>query len=57
MDPTKFNQQNMVQFPSVSDIGFWEGVLDSVKVDGREIGLKGRTVILDTGTVWQLSFI
>ncbi|THH03644.1 hypothetical protein EW145_g6119 [Phellinidium pouzarii] len=30
--------------------GFWEGAMDSVTVNGQDLGLSGRTAILDTGT-------
>ena len=36
---------------NVSPDGFWELPIDSITVDGTDIGLDGRTAILDTGTV------
>jgi hypothetical protein len=50
LDPTKFNAQTLVTIPNVNPDGFWEGALDAVSVDGTNLGLSGRTAILDTGT-------
>jgi len=33
----------------VSKQGFWESAMDDVSVDNKNLGLKGRTAILDTG--------
>jgi len=50
LDTTKFNAQTLVTVPNVSKVGFWEGAMDAVSVDGTDLGLVGRTSILDTGT-------
>lgn len=35
---------------SISDLGYWEIDIDDAAVDGKSLGLKGRTAIIDTGT-------
>ncbi|CDO70870.1 hypothetical protein BN946_scf184804.g2 [Trametes cinnabarina] len=50
LDQTKFDPNTLVTFPVVSKTGFWEGAMDAVSVDGQDLGLQGRTAILDTGT-------
>lgn len=50
LDTTKFNPATLVTLPNVSKQGFWESAMDSVSVDGTDLGLTGRTAILDTGT-------
>ncbi|OSD06372.1 acid protease [Trametes coccinea BRFM310] len=50
LDQTKFDPSTLVTFPVVSQTGFWEGAMDAVSVDGQDLGLQGRTAILDTGT-------
>lgn len=40
----------LIEVPNVSQVGFWEGRMDEVTVDGRSLGLEVRTAILDTGT-------
>ncbi|KAI9060981.1 acid protease [Trametes sanguinea] len=50
LDETKFDPNTLVTFPVVSQTGFWEGAMDAVSVDGQDLGLQGRTAILDTGT-------
>jgi len=35
---------------SIPDSGYWEIELDDAAVDGKSIGFKGRTAIIDTGT-------
>lgn len=49
-DPTKFDANAAVTFANVNTQGFWEGPM-SVSVGGQDLGLQGRTAILDTGTV------
>ena len=51
MDPSKYVSNSVVTFNNVNAQGFWEGAVDSFSVDGQELGLSGRTAILDTGTV------
>jgi Eukaryotic aspartyl protease len=36
--------------PNVNKNGFWEAAVDAVTVSGNNLGLTGRTAILDTGT-------
>ncbi|KAI0635714.1 acid protease [Trametes polyzona] len=50
LDETKFDPKTLVTFDNLSDNGFWEGAMDSVTVDGQDVGLQGRSAILDTGT-------
>ncbi|KAJ7062712.1 acid protease [Mycena amicta] len=50
LDPSKFDPATLVTIDNVSKNGFWEGALDAVTVDGKDLGLAGRTAILDTGT-------
>lgn len=50
LDASKFDASTLVTFDNVSQDGFWEGAMDSVSVDGTDVGLTGRSAILDTGT-------
>jgi hypothetical protein len=50
LDTTKFDQNTLVTVKNVNLKGFWEGAIDAVSVDGNDLGLNGRTAILDTGT-------
>lgn len=50
LDDTKFDPSTLVTFDNAATNGFWEGAMDSVSVDGQDLGLQGRTAILDTGT-------
>ncbi|KAI0370349.1 acid protease [Pilatotrama ljubarskyi] len=50
LDETKFDPSTLVTFDNAADNGFWEGAMDGVSVDGQDVGLQGRTAILDTGT-------
>jgi hypothetical protein len=49
LDPTKFDKNTLVTFNNVNTKGFWEGSV-SFSVNGQDLGLQGRTAILDTGT-------
>ena len=49
LDESKFDPNTLVTFSNVSPYGYWEGDV-SVSVDGKDLGLQGRTAILDTGT-------
>ncbi|KAF8431037.1 aspartic peptidase domain-containing protein [Terfezia claveryi] len=40
----------MTYSKSISDLGYWEIDLDDTAIDGKTLGLKGRTAIIDTGT-------
>ncbi len=50
LDPTKFSANTLVTFANVNTQGFWEGAMTAVTVNGQDLGLQGRTAILDTGT-------
>ncbi|KAJ7220089.1 aspartic peptidase A1 [Mycena pura] len=50
MDPSKYDRQSLVRVPNVSTGGFWEAKLDAMKVNGKDVGLVGRSCIFDTGT-------
>ncbi|KAI5119836.1 hypothetical protein M0805_008402 [Coniferiporia weirii] len=50
LDSTKFDASTLTTFANVNTEGFWEGAMDAVTVDGTDLGLSGRTAILDTGT-------
>lgn len=49
LDSTKFDSSTLVTFQNVNPNGFWEGNVDA-SVNGQNLGLQGRTAILDTGT-------
>ena len=55
MDSSKFDPSTLITIPNVSNIGFWEGTVDSVAVDGVDMGLQNRTAIFDTGTTGILA--
>jgi hypothetical protein len=50
LDSSKFDANTLVTIPNVSKLGFWEGAMDAITVDGQDSGMTGRTAILDTGT-------
>ncbi|KAF4571485.1 peptidase A1 family protein [Pleurotus pulmonarius] len=50
LDATKFDPLTLTEVPNVSRQGFWEAAMPAVSVDGTDLGLNGRTAILDTGT-------
>ncbi|KAL4252337.1 peptidase A1 family protein [Abortiporus biennis] len=50
LDSTKFDANALVTFANVNTQGFWEGSMTAVTVNGQDLGLQGRTAILDTGT-------
>lgn len=50
LDSSKFVANTLVTLPNVNTLGFWEASLDSVSVNGMDLGLNDRTTILDTGT-------
>jgi hypothetical protein len=50
LDYTKFDSTTLIQIPNVNTNGLWEGPLDSISIDDQDLGLQGRTAILDTGT-------
>lgn len=50
LDASKFVANTLVTFPNVNTEGFWEGAMTAVTSNGQDLGLTGRTAILDTGT-------
>lgn len=50
LDPAKFQANTLTTFANVNTQGFWEGALGGISVNGQDLGLQGRTAILDTGT-------
>ncbi|KAI0710090.1 acid protease [Earliella scabrosa] len=50
LDATKFDPATLVTVPNAADNGFWVGAMDAVTADGQDLGLQGRSAILDTGT-------
>ncbi|PCH42313.1 acid protease [Wolfiporia cocos MD-104 SS10] len=50
LDATKFDANTLVTFDNVNTEGFWEGDMTAVSSNGQDLGLTGRTAILDTGT-------
>ncbi|KAJ8496880.1 hypothetical protein ONZ45_g12289 [Pleurotus djamor] len=49
-DATKFDATTVETLKNVNAQGFWEASMPAVSVDGVDIGLNGRTAVLDTGT-------
>jgi len=49
LDKSKYDPSTLVTFNNVNRNGFWEGSF-TASVDGKSLGLNGRTAILDTGT-------
>ena len=49
LDESKFDPNTLVTFKNVNQDGFWEGDF-TASVGGKDLGLQGRTAILDTGT-------
>ena len=54
LDGSKFDQQTLVTMNNVNTRGFWEAPVDAVSVNNADLGLNGRTAILDTGTTLLL---
>jgi hypothetical protein len=50
LDTSKFDSNTLITLDNVNQQGFWEANMDAVTVDGQDVGLQGRTAILDTGT-------
>ncbi|KAG2341352.1 acid protease [Suillus weaverae] len=50
LDSTKFVANTLVTIPNVSKVGFWEGTINAITVNGQNTSMTGRTAILDTGT-------
>lgn len=51
MDPSRYDPTSVVVVANVNPRGFWEAAIDSVNVNGKDMGWTNRTGILDTGTV------
>lgn len=51
LDATKFDAATLVSIPNVNKEGFWEGAVDSFSVNGQDLGLSGRTAIMDTVSI------
>ncbi|KAN0064933.1 hypothetical protein ACQY0O_001990 [Thecaphora frezii] len=49
IDASKFEGE-LTEIENVSDTGFWEAMIDKVSYGGRDLKLRERTAILDTGT-------
>jgi len=49
LDKSKYDTSTLATFKNVNRDGFWEGNF-TVSVNGKSLGLNGRTAILDTGT-------
>jgi hypothetical protein len=49
LDESKFDSNTLVTIDSINPLGFWEAPL-TASVNGQDLGLDGRTAILDTGT-------
>jgi hypothetical protein len=49
-DPATFDAATAVTLANVNKQGFWEADMDAVTFAGKDVGLTGRTAILDTGT-------
>ena len=54
LDDTKFDANTLTTVENVSPDGFWEADLDGATMDGTDLGFKGRTAILDTGTTLMI---
>ena len=54
LDQSKFDPNTLVTFQNVNTNGFWEGPF-TASVDNQDLGLQGRTAILDTGTTLILA--
>jgi len=50
LDTTKFDPKTLVTVENTSRNGFWQATMDSVTVNGKDIGAKTLNAILDTGT-------
>ena len=52
MNTNKFNQDAVATLENKNTLGFWEGSMDSVTVDGVNLFINDRTAIFDTGTTF-----
>ena len=53
LDQSKFDPNTLVTIDNVNQQGFWEAPF-TASVQGQDLGLKGRTAILDTGTTLMI---
>jgi len=49
LDQSKFDPKTLVSFRNINELGFWEGGF-TVSINDEDLGLQGRSAILDTGT-------
>ncbi|KAF8274739.1 aspartic peptidase domain-containing protein [Lactarius quietus] len=49
VDQTKFDPTTLITLSNVNKLGFWEAAMDAATVNGKDLGFKNRTAILDTG--------
>lgn len=54
LDENQYNASTLTTIPNVSDLGYWEGDINAIMVNGTNTGLAGRRAILDTGTTLLL---
>lgn len=54
LDQSKFDPQTLVTFNNINKDGFWEADF-TVSVNDADLGLQGRSAILDTGTTLILA--
>ncbi len=51
MNPKKYDPSYMITVSNINDRGFWEVPIDDIQVNGKSLGLTGRSAVLDTGSV------
>ncbi|KAH8831280.1 acid protease [Flagelloscypha sp. PMI_526] len=54
LDSELFAQETLVTIPNVSDVGFWEGAMEEMTVDGKPLDIDTTSTILDTGSTLML---
>ncbi|KAK0469920.1 aspartic peptidase domain-containing protein [Desarmillaria tabescens] len=55
MDPSKFQPNTTITVKNQNVRGFWEVLLDDIRVNGQSLGLKNRFAVLDTGSTLILA--
>ena len=55
LNRVKFNADSLTTFTDVNVQGSWESAMDSVNVDGNDLGLTGYDTILDTSTTLTIA--
>ncbi|KAM0756581.1 acid protease [Meredithblackwellia eburnea MCA 4105] len=53
VDSSKFTG-TLLELDNVSPVGFWEGAMSDISVNGASLNMQGRTAILDTGTTLMI---